>query len=195
MKVWANKVMNFLGMDDMFDLSEDESTATGTPYEPIYEPIEGPGELDRSDTEYVPPGGMDEDGNLYIDDERPPEEYVPAGGVGPDGKWQYDADKEGTASDPIKDAFEAEDPLDGVEIQTFGLDEDKEAMEEEIRESLKKYGEGDVVHRDDLRVSEQGHARVDVLDLRDARRGEDQEAEVEGGLAELPAPLSQRASG
>ena len=85
---------------------------------------------------------MDEDGNLYIDNERPPEEYVPAGGVGPDGKWQYDADKEGTASDPIKDAFEAEDPLDGVEIQTFGLDEDKEAMEEEIRESLKKYGEG-----------------------------------------------------
>ena len=56
-------------------------------------------------------------------------------------------------------------------------------------------GEGDVVHRDDLRVSEQGHARVDVLDLRDARRGEDQEAEVEGGLAELPAPLSQRRQG
>lgn len=157
MKVWANKVMNFLGLGDMFDLSEDESTATGTPYEPIegpgtpyvpvetatntpYVPIEGPGELDRSDTEYVPPGGMDEDGNLYIDNERPPEEYVP-----PEGKrWQYDADKEGTASDPIKDKFEAEDPLDGVEIQTFGLDEDKEAMEEEIRESLKKYGEGDV---------------------------------------------------
>ena len=143
MKEWANKVTNFLGLGDMFDMEEYTLDAFGGQGESIEDKptpaVPGPADA-RSDTEYVPPGGMDEDGNLYIDNERPPEEYVP-----PEGKrWQYDADKEGTASDPIKDAFEAEDPLDGVEIQTFGLDEDKEAMEEEIRESLKKYGEGDV---------------------------------------------------
>mmetsp|Transcript_28395 Transcript_28395/g.93209 ORF Transcript_28395/g.93209 Transcript_28395/m.93209 type:complete len:311 (-) Transcript_28395:1066-1998(-) len=87
-----------------------------------------------------------------------------------------------------EDSEESERGAVEEEVEVDCLVDDKLLVEDGGRHDGEE-GEGDVVHRDDLRVSEQGHARVDVLDLRDARRGEDQEAEVEGGLAELPAPL------
>jgi len=101
-KKWLKDKLSYIGMGDLVTLGQNPDTAMDadefadtptTSSDTTQTPILVP---ERSNEEYVPPGGMDEDGNLYIDNERPPEEYVPPEGI----------------AEPTLDAFGGE----GVEI-------------------------------------------------------------------------------